>query len=122
MACQERSGFLFSHECDQPSKDFCSQCKKALCELHGRVADGVTYCPPCAKSQGVSETVTRKGKAVKRRRDDGYYDLYDDPYWYRDRYGSDHYTYYDSTDFGSFQQSESDPADAGLFEADFEAS
>jgi hypothetical protein len=62
MSCQERSGFLFSHDCDQPGIFPCEGCGKTVCALHQRFANGRSLCISCFGATPVEPTQT--GAAV----------------------------------------------------------
>lgn len=82
-ACQERAGFLFAHECDQPGTAFCVLCRKLICQRHLRAVEQGEACVTCAQAAGA------------RTSDD-------DPFYYRTRYRD--YSYYDAADRRAFSR------------------
>ncbi len=95
-SCNEKSGFLFNHECFQPPDDVCMKCQKPVCsdhshELLGRQESGV-LCTSCVKKD-------RKQLGKRQAREmgqhdgnySGHYDSYDEPYfWGGYYYGTTH--------------------------------
>ncbi len=105
MVCQERSGFLFAHDCSRPAQYACGQCGKQVCKEHVRDPTADPLCISCFKDKGY-------------RGADDY-----DPYYYRHRRYS-HY-HYDDRDHAAFDRAEDAAAGASAsetFEADFDAS
>ena len=106
--CNERSGFLFQHECDQLPEAHCSQCSRPVCESHTHYVDNEPFCTTCAKQDAKSQR-----KEAGRRQRTRHHDHYDDPYFYGDTYyhnygryrpgywGFAHYSSYHSHDFTS---------------------
>ncbi|MAD80759.1 MAG: hypothetical protein CMJ50_07950 [Planctomycetaceae bacterium] len=88
--CNEKSGFLFSHECFRSPIGNCSSCQKPVCEDHSHAFDGNVLCTSCAKKdrkrRGRDETGRQYGPS--RHYDDH------DPYFYGGYYYGA--TYYDS--------------------------
>ena len=83
--CNDRSGFLFSHDCSYPNVDACSLCARPICDEHTRVnAEGQSVCVSCAK-QAASQSGHGREPAPRRRTRSGSSDH--DPYFY----GSHHY-------------------------------
>jgi hypothetical protein len=78
--CNDRSGFLFNHECVHAPIGTCSVCQRPICEKHSRDGDTGPTCVDCAKKElrqaGRSQGSTRRRYGSHRR----YYD--DDPYFY----------------------------------------
>ena len=106
MNCQERSGFLFAHDCDRPSENRCQECRRNICSQHTR---GASLCVSCYRKQ-VGAKGDRPGTAARRN----------DPYWLAyDSY--DDYHYYDSRDMRVFDRAE-DGTIVDEFEGDFDAS
>lgn len=94
--CNEKSGFLFSHECYLPPAGSCSRCQKPVCQDHShelvdRAED--ILCTSCAKKDRKRHRGGGKGRSTSRldRHDD--YD-YDEPYFYGGYYYGT--VYYDS--------------------------
>lgn len=52
MNCEDRSGFLFAHECTRPATVSCTDCGKHLCALHLRGEGGRPLCVKCAAAAG----------------------------------------------------------------------
>jgi hypothetical protein len=46
--CQERAGFLFSHECPRLASHICTECTKVICDEHSQLMDGTQVCIGCA--------------------------------------------------------------------------
>jgi hypothetical protein len=105
--CQERSGFLFAHGCDQPATSMCAECGKTVCQRHTRVTTRGDCCVSCAKEAGVGEQA-----------DDDRYDR--DPYWYAGRHYHG-YHYYDERDRRAFERRRQRAEREG-FEDDFDGS
>lgn len=90
MNCQERRGFLFSHDCGEPAAYGCFRCKKGICAAHQRMAEEGPLCLTCAdqaslKPEGgpLSSPYTYAGASVSG------YDYYDaDDYGVFDSTGS----------------------------------
>ena len=107
--CNERSGFLFSHECYRPTVESCNSCQKPVCEDHSHKIEGTVLCTACAKKDR-----QRRGRDESGRRysHSDYYDDHD-PYFYGGYYYG--YGYY-----GSYHgSSRGDPDD--FTEADAES-
>ena len=49
MSCQERSGFLFAHDCDRPAAWACTQCAKMICAEHTRMSEQGYTCISCLR-------------------------------------------------------------------------
>lgn len=82
--CNDRAGFLFSHQCPYPPVNECRQCGRPICDDHTRYNEASEpVCVTCSKS-----AVT--GKPQRQRPGDSRTDYYDDPYFY----GHTHYTGY----------------------------
>ncbi len=67
--CQERSGFLFKHQCNELATVLCESCNKCVCNKCIRTYRGKQLCITCIKSF------------------DDYGGYYNDPYFY----GYNHY-------------------------------
>lgn len=81
-SCNEKSGFLFNHECFQPPADNCSVCQKPICADHTHLSDtDGRVCTSCAKKK---RQPPGRGKSVGKssRASDRYDDRYDEPYFY----------------------------------------
>jgi hypothetical protein len=95
----ERSGFLFSHECDQIAQWPCALCGKMICGLHTRMIDAGTACIACAQlRQGEirKQEQAAEEKGVERDNEDT-----DDPYFWST---SQHSTW-DTRDHRAFESS-----------------
>lgn len=111
MMCQERSGFLFAHDCDRPVVRMCGQCHKALCEAHSRVVEGAHYCVTCFKQlpaapQGQQKQDPRAQDPTATDDADGWAD--DDPYFYSSRHYHG-YRSWDTNDYRAFDRSGTTP-------------
>ena len=107
--CNEKSGFLFNHECLRGSTANCNACQKPICYEHAHDANGLTYCTSCVKKmRGRDEqrSGTRHGRSH-------YNDYYHAPYFYGGYYYG--YGYHDSY----YGRSHHDPSD--FTEADSES-
>ncbi len=108
-ACNEKSGFLFSHVCYRNPIGNCNSCQKPICADHSHQGEGTVLCTACAKrdrrGRGRDESGRRYGRSH-------YYSDHD-PYFYGGYYYG--YGYYDSYHRSSL----SDPND--FTEADVEA-
>lgn len=92
MTCEERSGFLFAHACEEPAVWPCALCGKNVCMLHTRVTDAGNTCITCARAQ-MPASERKDGTRTT-----------DDPFFYSD----DDYTdssYYDAEDYDAFDAS-----------------
>jgi hypothetical protein len=49
--CQETSGFLFRHPCDDIATQQCEICSRQICVGHSTFHDGVTCCVSCRKQR-----------------------------------------------------------------------
>ena len=108
--CNDRSGFLFQHDCDRLPVSTCCQCQKPVCESHTHYVDNEAHCISCAKRDQKEQRRAATGQ--RRRRQD--YDHYDDPYFYGDDYyqgygryrpgywGYTHYSVWSSRDSHDF--------------------
>jgi hypothetical protein len=95
LPCEEKTGFLFSHNCQEMAYHRCDACGKAVCEKHMQwadtaeltalnmlnpnqprpVTDHASVCVTCAKRLGKN-----RSSSVHRYRKP------DDPFWYSDMY------------------------------------
>ncbi len=94
--CNERSGFLFSHECNLPPYGTCSRCQKPICADHSHELvnrPGVMLCTSCVKKEQKQHQRGGTGKSRHRRdRHDDYYDYGEEPYFYGGYYyGREYY-------------------------------
>jgi len=85
--CNDRAGFLFSHDCPYPPVNECRQCQRPVCDSHTRYNEASEpVCVTCSKS-------VVSAKPTQRRPGDArpYYDS--DPYFYgyTHYYGYGHY-------------------------------
>lgn len=69
--CNESTGFLFRHPCQNFARNRCAACSKRICDDHTSLVEGVAYCPACGQAES-----RRRGIAPDRGRgdDDTYYD------------------------------------------------
>ena len=92
--CNEKSGFLFSHECFLASAANCSRCQKPVCQDHSHeIVDhpGDFLCTSCTKKDLQRHPGKSRGASRSSRPD---HDDYDEPYFYGGYYyGS---VYYDN--------------------------
>jgi hypothetical protein len=49
LTCDDRSGFLFAHACDQPAIGTCSVCAKSICMQHTRATASGPTCITCMR-------------------------------------------------------------------------
>ncbi|MCA9175821.1 MAG: hypothetical protein KDB14_15150 [Planctomycetales bacterium] len=103
-SCNERSGFLFQHECGNLPDAACAQCGKPVCEQHTHYVDNEPYCTSCAKL----DLKQRRGESRQRWSNDS---GYEDPYFYGDHYyrgygryrtgywGHAYYSHYSDNDY-----------------------
>ncbi len=86
IRCNDRAGFLFSHDCPYPPVNECKQCGRPICDDHTRYNEASEpTCVSCSKAGIASKPIRR----IPGRRDS----QYDDPYFYS--YGHYHgYGYY----------------------------
>ena len=77
-ACNETTGFLFRHPCNQYPQTRCKLCNKPICEEHERPLEGMILCVACYRAE-----TRRRGLSIHHHRR---YD--DDPYYYGGTYYS----------------------------------
>jgi hypothetical protein len=75
MSCQERSGFLFAHACDQPAAWACVRCAKMICAAHTRTTAEGQCCISCARESMAA------GQDQQQAQGNQYRDT-NDPYFY----------------------------------------
>lgn len=73
--CNEKSGFLFSHDCYMVPHETCQRCQKPICLEHSHKEGATTTCTTCAKKR------RSRSDGAGRTRRMGRYDDYD-PYFY----------------------------------------
>lgn len=78
--CNEKTGFLFKHDCPHPPAGNCSLCGKPICSEHTHHLDNEACCTLCAKQ----DDKQRRGKS--RSRTGHYEDDFGEPYFYSDHY------------------------------------
>ncbi|MEM7232779.1 MAG: hypothetical protein AAF517_11415, partial [Planctomycetota bacterium] len=49
--CNEKSGFLFKHSCENAADERCDLCTKPICRDHAAVVDGAFNCVTCSKER-----------------------------------------------------------------------
>lgn len=49
--CNDRAGFLFSHECGEASVFNCGNCGKPVCHAHAHQSASGTVCTSCARGE-----------------------------------------------------------------------
>jgi len=91
--CNERSGFLFSHNCDRFDTSRCIHCEKPICEEHTTPTVEGAVCTSCAKNDvgHVEEETDNSYPGGRRQRHS--HDHYD-PYFYGGYYYSDYGRYH----------------------------
>jgi hypothetical protein len=119
--CNEKSGFLFSHECYHAPSETCTGCQKPIYQEHSH-ADGSSYlCTSCVKKQ--KSRGNRTGRSQHSRHDD-----YNDPYFYSGYYfGYGNHSGFHQRNHDPFDFTEADgqglASDTGdAFESDMSAS
>ena len=128
--CNERSGFLFSHECYLPPTAACSRCQKPVCADHSHELvdrEGEVLCTSCVKRERKQQyrgAPTKKSRRRDREDDYGYDDYDDGAYFYGGYYyGQVYYdTYHGSSrnDPNDFTEADAESL-AGEMDAGFEA-
>ena len=88
--CNEKSGFLFSHECYRSPEASCDSCQKPVCEDHSHEIEGIVLCTACAKKDRQRRGRDESGQRYGHSR----YHNDHDPYFYGGYYYG--YGYYDS--------------------------
>ncbi len=78
--CNDRSGFLFSHECGNPPVAECGVCQRPICEKHRREGDSGSACVTCAKQELRSAGRSQGATGRRYGHHGSYHD--DDPYFY----------------------------------------
>ena len=98
--CEERSGFLFSHQCHEPVSERCTKCSKDICQAHAHPEAGGLICSSCAKgtSRREQRANRRSGRGHDRHHRDRYYN--DSPFLYGGAYYGG-YGYYGHGYWGS---------------------
>jgi len=135
--CNEKSGFLFKHECFQLPSGNCQACGKPVCEDHAHELPDGTFCTTCArthlKSGKAKPTSSSDDTTSSRTYHDHYYYgndpfLYSSSYYYGYHYGSSSWrsTSHRDSSGTSSDTSENDPrdfteADGGSFEVEADA-
>ncbi len=84
--CNERSGFLFDHDCDRVPAVSCGQCGRPVCEEHLRMTDDGDRCITCQRQ--VPESRKARKHSVDEDGDESNYYYYD-PYFYHHHYESE---------------------------------
>ena len=81
--CNEKSGFLFSHDCPRAASSTCAKCEKPVCQKHAhRPKDGATMlCTVCMKKRGSDDDEDHRHEPYP----------YNDPYYYGSHYYGDQY-------------------------------
>ena len=104
--CNEKSGFLFSHECLQTPVSTCNLCAKPICGQHTHEFESRgKLCTTCAKKRDQRGRGTKNSPSPGRsQRESGHGD-FSEPYFYGGYYFG--MSYYDSYDGGG----RSDPND-----------
>lgn len=127
--CNDRSGFLFNHACDQFPTVQCVRCVRPICNDHAKPSAEGTICTTCAKSERKEAGKFQKTGRRYRRHDD--YD--DDPYFYgqshyphygnygRGRWGFGYYHWVHNSDFTEADAESMMQPDVVDFDNDFEA-
>lgn len=77
--CNEKSGFLFSHECYHAPAEICAGCQKPICEEHSHADGEICLCTSCMKKRK-SRGNTGGGRNRSTHND------YNDPYFYSGYY------------------------------------
>ena len=95
--CNEKSGFLFKHECYQMPTGTCQTCGKPVCADHAHELPDGTFCTTCARAhikgpQGPSMRPVADNRSTTGVHDHYYYHndpyLYGSSYYYGYHYGS----------------------------------
>ena len=99
-ACEEGTGFLFTHACGQPAAASCPRCGKRLCDAHLVAEGGELLCATCAEAEDGDDEGAEGGSTTDSTPDE------DDPsYYYKD------YGYYGPRAVFGGQASSKDPND-----------
>ena len=116
-SCQERSGLLFAHVCEELPSSSCGSCGKMVCRRHlAQNAAGSQVCTSCAKGSLAASSQARYAEQ--------------DPYFYSSHYYTryhGHSYYWDSHDFVDSDEAvltggEAEREDLAGFEDDMGAS
>ena len=121
--CNEKSGFLFKHECFQLPTSACQTCGKPICEDHSHELPAGTFCTSCARDQikqptGPSRLPPTDGSSTPSNDHDHYHYrndpyLYGSSYYYGYHYGSrSSRTSSSSSTHGSSHNSSAMPSDS----------
>lgn len=89
--CNEKSGFLFKHECFQLPTSNCQTCGKPICEDHSHELPDGTFCTSCARGQikkpvGPSRLPAQDGTANRTAEYSDHHYYRNDPYLYSSSY------------------------------------
>ena len=115
MRCEERSGFLFAHECDRPVAWSCASCGKAICAEHTRMTETGYGCISCVRTQNQQADEQQK---EQQQQADGTQTT-NDPYFYAD---DDYDSSWDASDRRAFSNRSSSSSSSDEAEGDFGAS
>lgn len=78
--CNEKSGFLFSHECFNVPTSNCDRCQKPICYEHAHEDGKVMICTTCAKKRQSRDRGRSGGRGGRSHFD------HHDPYFYSGYY------------------------------------
>ena len=86
--CNEKSGFLFDHDCFRPPVGACVGCRKPVCDDHAHDLEGSVVCTSCAKEQQF------RRRTHDSHHHDDYHHYDNDPYFYGGYYYGSQYYYH----------------------------
>lgn len=100
--CRETAGILFQRKCAAPAVGTCSQCKKPICQTHGRNYWQSVACVTCLREL-IKKQPQQKQSQAHLRDDPYFYWYYVDDHWDDEPYGYDDYRLFDDDggDFGA---------------------
>ena len=110
--CEERSGFLFAHDCHEPVVESCATCNKAICQVHSHPQSGGLVCSTCAKGAARQKPSSQAAKSSRRDRTTRDRHYHDSPFLYGSAYYGYGYGHYGHGYWGSRHMNRDDFTEA----------
>jgi len=70
--CQEKSGFLFKHDCPYPADQTCQRCHKPICSRHTRYQEELVVCIRCSRRPAAGAGPQPADRTGRHYYDDSY--------------------------------------------------